>query len=168
MLAEDIGNQLLTRNWRIAVAESATGGLIGHLITQVSGSSQYFWGGIIAYDDVVKIKLLGVREETLIRWGAVSAVVAMEMAAGACRALEVEVAVSVTGIAGPTGATATKPVGLYYIGLATPDERWAWRHCFAGDGSSEFTAGRAANNQAASRAALQHLHDYLRGHSDSR
>ena len=77
------------------------------------------------------------------------------MAAGACRALGVEVAVSVTGIAGPTGATATKPVGLYYLGLATPTERYAWRHL--------FTAGRAANNEAAAHAALQHLLDYLSG-----
>ena len=86
MLVEDIGNQLRAHGWRMAVAESATGGLIGHLMTQVSGSSQYFWGGVIAYDNAVKIKVLGVREETLIRWGAVSAVVALEMAAGACRA----------------------------------------------------------------------------------
>lgn len=155
MLAEDVGNQMLTRGWRMAVAESATGGLIGHLMTQVSGSSQYFWGGIIAYDNAVKMRLLDVREETLIRWGAVSAVVALEMAAGACRALGVDVAVSVTGIAGPTGATATKPVGLYYLGLATSSERYAWRHLFTGD--------RMANNAAAAHAALQHLLDYLRG-----
>jgi PncC family amidohydrolase len=155
MLAGDVGERLLSQNWRMAVAESATGGLIGHLMTQVSGSSQYFWGGVIAYDNAVKMRLLGVREETLIRWGAVSAVVALEMAAGACRALGVEVAVSVTGIAGPTGATATKPVGLYYLGLATPTERYAWRHFFTGD--------RAANNEAAAHAALQHLLDYVRG-----
>ena len=155
MLAEVIGSRLLTRNWHMAVAESATGGLIGHVMTQVSGSSQYFWGGIIAYDNAVKMKLLGVREETLIRWGAVSAVVALEMAAGACRALGVDVAVSVTGIAGPTGATATKPVGLYYLGLATRSERYAWRHLFTGD--------RAANNEAAAHTALQHLLNYLRG-----
>ena len=93
--------------------------------------------------------------ETLIRWGAVSAVVALEMAAGACRVLGVEVAVSVTGIAGPTGATAAKPVGLYYLGLATPTEHWAWRHCFTDD--------RATNNEAAAHAALQHLLNYLRG-----
>ncbi|MBN2392258.1 MAG: CinA family protein [Anaerolineae bacterium] len=155
MIAEDIGYLLKAHGWRIATAESATGGLIGHLLTQVSGSSQYFWGGVIAYDNAVKMRLLGVREETLSRWGAVSAVVALEMATGACRALGVEVAVSVTGIAGPTGATATKPVGLYYLGLATPTERRAWRHVFTGD--------RAANNEAAARAALQHLLDYLRG-----
>ncbi len=153
MLAEHVGEHLMARNWRVAVAESATGGLIGHMLTQVSGSSRYFWGGIIAYDNAVKMRLLGVREETLARWGAVSAAVALEMAAGARRALGVEVAVSVTGIAGPTGATASKPVGLYYLGLATPTERWAWRHLFTGD--------RAANNEFASYAALRHLVEYL-------
>ncbi|HOT92470.1 MAG TPA: CinA family protein [Anaerolineae bacterium] len=153
MLVEEIGCLLLARGWRMAVAESATGGLIGHLITRVSGSSGYFWGGIIAYDNAVKMQLLGVREATLRRWGAVSAPVALEMAAGACRALDVEVAVSVTGIAGPTGATATKPVGLYYLGLATPTERYAWRHLFTGD--------RLANNEAAAHAALRHLAEYL-------
>ncbi len=137
------------------MAESATGGLLGHWLTQVPGSSRYFWGGIIAYDNAVKMQCLGVRGETLARWGAVSAAVALEMAAGVCRALGVEVAVSVTGIAGPTGATATKPVGLYYLGLATPSERWAWRHHFNGD--------RLANNQAAAQAALCHLAAYLRG-----
>ena len=155
MLADAIGEHLLARNWRMAVAESATGGLIGHWLTQVAGSSRYFWGGVIAYDNTVKMRLLGVQEQTLNRWGAVSAVVALEMAAGACCALGVEVAVSVTGIAGPTGATASKPVGLYYLGLATPTERWAWRHLFTGD--------RAANNEAAAHAALQHLLVYLRG-----
>lgn len=153
MITENIGHLLLARGWRMAVAESATGGLIGHMMTQVSGSSQYFWGGVIAYDNAVKMKLLGVQEANLSRWGAVSAVVALEMAAGACRALGVEIAVSVTGIAGPTGATASKPVGLYYLGLATPNERWAWRHLFTGD--------RAANNEAAAHAALRHLVEYL-------
>lgn len=153
MLVEDIGRLLLARGWRMAVAESATGGLIGHLITQVSGSSRYFWGGIIAYDNTVKMQLLEVREATLKRWGAVSAAVALEMAAGACRALGVEIAISVTGIAGPTGATASKPVGLYYLGLATPTERYAWRHLFTGN--------RLANNEAAAYAALRHLAGYL-------
>jgi PncC family amidohydrolase len=152
-MTENIGRLLLARGWRVAVAESATGGLIGHLLTQVSGSSRYFWGGIIAYDNAVKMRLLGVREQTLIRWGAVSAITALEMAAGACRALGVEIAVSVTGIAGPAGATASKPVGLYYLGLATPTERWAWRHLFTGD--------RIANKEAAAYATLRHLADYL-------
>lgn len=152
-LAEEIGTLLIARGWRLAAAESATGGLIGHTITQVSGSSRYFWGGVIAYDNAVKVRLLGVREASLIRWGAVSAPVALEMATGACRALGVEAAVSITGIAGPTGATTVKPVGLYFVGLAVPNETWTWRHLFTGD--------RAANNEAAAQAALAHLVDYL-------
>jgi len=152
--AEIVGELLVARGWRLAVAESATGGLIGHKITRVSGSSRYFWGGVIAYANDVKMKLLGVQETTLIRWGAVSAPVALEMAAGACRAMDVEAAVSITGIAGPTGATAQKPVGLYFVGLAVPDEAWAWRHVFTGN--------RAANNEAAARAVLAHLINYLR------
>ena len=138
----------------MAVAESATGGLIGHTITQVPGSSRYFWGGVIAYANDVKMQLLGVRETSLIRWGAVSAPVALEMASGACRATGVEAAVSITGIAGPSGATAVKPVGLYFVGLAVPGEAWAWRHIFTGD--------RTTNNEVAAQSALMHLIEYLR------
>ncbi|MGC9469694.1 MAG: CinA family protein [Anaerolineae bacterium] len=148
-----LARKLQARQWRLGVAESATGGLLGHQITSVSGSSRYFWGGVIAYADDVKVGVLGVREESLKRWGAVSAPVALEMAQGVCRALGVEVAVSITGIAGPTGATATKPLGLYYIGLAVPGDAWSWRHHFEGD--------RQGNNERAANAALQHLLDYL-------
>jgi len=153
MLAKQVGALLVTRGWRLAVAESATGGLVGHWITQVSGSSRYFWGGIIAYADEVKMNLLGVREESLIRWGAVSPQVALEMAYGACHSVGVDVSVSITGIAGPTGATATKPVGLYYVGLACAGDWWAWRHVLHGD--------RQANNEAIAQLALEHLRDYL-------
>lgn len=153
--ADIVGELLVSRGWRMAVAESATGGLIGYRITQVSGSSRYFWGGVIAYANDVKMHLLGVQESTLIRWGAVSAKVALEMATGACRATGAETAVSITGIAGPMGATAVKPVGLYFVGLAVPGEAWTWRHVFTGD--------RAANNEAAAHAALAHLIDYLKG-----
>jgi len=155
MLVHDIARLLTDRHWHLSVAESATGGLLSHWITAVSGSSAYFEGGIITYSDDVKHRLLGVREETLTLWGAVSARVAMEMAQGACQATGTEVALSITGIAGPTGATAFKPVGLYYIGLAAPNEAWAWRHYFDGD--------RAENNERCATAALQHLSAYLRG-----
>lgn len=153
MLANVIGQQLLARQWRLAVAESATGGLLGHWITEVSGSSGYFWGGVIAYSDDVKRRLLGVREESLTQWGAVSAQVALEMARGVCQATGVEAALSVTGIAGPSGATVYKPVGLYYIGLAAPGEAWCWRHHFDGT--------RATNNERCAAAALKHLSAYL-------
>jgi PncC family amidohydrolase len=154
MLVKQISKKLRDRQWRLSVAESATGGLLGHLITQVPGSSDYFWGGVIAYANDVKREVLGVSEETLERWGAVSARAALEMAQGTCRVTGAEVGISITGIAGPTGATAYKPIGLYYIGLAVPSESWCWRHHFDGN--------RRENNEAAAEAALEHLLSYLR------
>lgn len=151
--AYDMAPLLKALGWRVAVAESCTGGLLGHEITQVSGSSAYFLGGIIAYADEIKVALLGVSEASLMRWGAVSAQVALEMAAGARRRTGAEVGLSITGIAGPTGGTVEKPVGLTYIGLAAPRERRAWRHVWKGD--------RVANKQASARAALTHLLHYL-------
>lgn len=153
MLAERIGDLLIARGWRMAVAESATGGLVGHLITQISGSSHYFLGGVIAYADDVKQHLLGVREETLIAWGAVSPQVALQMASGVRDLIGTEVGLSITGIAGPTGATATKPVGLYYVALAFPNECWTWRYVLKWD--------RQTNNSAIANAALVHLVDYM-------
>lgn len=153
MLAEQVGAALLARHWRLAVAESATGGLVGHWITAVPGSSAYFWGGVIAYANAVKQNVLGVRAETLARWGAVSPQTALEMAVGVCRVVGVELGVSITGIAGPTGATPGKPVGLYYLGLAAPGDRRVWRYLLPGD--------RVANNAAIARAALAHVRAYL-------
>jgi PncC family amidohydrolase len=155
MLIERISKHLLNRGWHLAVAESATGGLMGHQITRIPGCSRYFLGGVIAYANHVKETALNVQSESLKRWGAVSAQVAMEMAAGACRLTGAEVTLSTSGIAGPTGATAEKPIGLYYIGLATPDERWCWRHVFEGD--------RLDNNERAAHAAFEHLLIILSG-----
>lgn len=155
MLIEQLSEHLLERGWHLAVAESATGGLIGHMITQVPGSSRYFLGGVIAYANEVKETALHVRNESLRRWGAVSAQVAMEMATGARQLTGAEVALSTSGIAGPTGATPAKPIGLYYIGLATPDERWCWRHVFGED--------RLDNNERAARTAFEHLLLILKG-----
>lgn len=149
MLAKHLGHLLNVRNWRIAVAESATGGLVGHQISSVSGSSRYFWGGVIAYANETKRGLLGVQEATLRQWGAVSPQVAAQMARGACQSLGVDVGVSLTGIAGPTGATEFKPVGLYYIGVALPADVWVWRHLEHAD--------RQSNNEAMAYAALQHV-----------
>ncbi len=153
MTVKQVATQLLTRHWRLAVAESATGGLLGYQITSQPGSSAFFWGGVIAYADDIKVRLLGVQEESLARWGAVSAPVALEMAEGTCQATGTEVALSITGIAGPTGATAYKPLGLYYIGLAVPNESWCWRH--------HFTGNRQENNSQAVQAALMHLLTYI-------
>ncbi len=152
-IAERAGQLLKSRGWRAGVAESSTGGLLGHLITSVPGSSAYFWGGVIAYDNAVKAGLLEVRDASLIRWGAVSHQVALEMAEGARRALGVEVGISITGIAGPGGGSPQKPVGLFFIGLAFPGERRSWRHL--------WTSDREENNQVAAETALHHLVRYL-------
>ncbi|HLI52251.1 MAG TPA: nicotinamide-nucleotide amidohydrolase family protein, partial [Thermomicrobiaceae bacterium] len=99
----------------IATAESCTGGLIAHRITTVSGSSAYFVGGVVSYSNALKQKLLGVTEETLRTAGAVSRECALQMAGGVRRLTGATVGISSTGIAGPGGATPTKPVGLVYI-----------------------------------------------------
>ncbi len=150
-----VGERLRARGLTLAVAESSTGGLIAKRLTDVSGSSAYVIGGVIAYADAVKERLLGVEAETLRAHGAVSAPVAQQMAEGARTLLETDLAISVTGIAGPTGATATKPVGLHFVGLSAADGSWTRRHVFAGD--------RSANRAAAADAALRLLLDYLDG-----
>lgn len=120
-LANELGTMLRERGWTCATAESCTGGLIGHLITSIAGSSDYFLGGVIAYSNDAKIHHLSVSPETLDIVGAVSPETAAQMAAGARRALTADLGISSTGIAGPGGATDRKPVGLIYIGASTPD-----------------------------------------------
>ena len=119
-LSEELGRQLRRRGWNCATAESCTGGLIGSWITSHAGSSDYFMGGIIAYSNAAKTSLLNVSQQTLDKAGAVSAECAISMARGAQRALDAELGISSTGIAGPGGATARKPVGLIYVAVATP------------------------------------------------
>jgi nicotinamide-nucleotide amidase len=119
-LASIVGKLLQSANQTLSVAESCTGGGLGQMVTTASGSSSYFHGGIISYDNQVKISLLGVRAEDLAAWGAVSAVVAEQMAIGVRSQLRTTWGLSITGVAGPGGGTATKPVGLVYIGLAGP------------------------------------------------
>ena len=120
-LASVVGNLLKTAQQTVSVAESCTGGGLGSLFTEVSGSSAYFWGGVISYDNQIKIKLLGVNPEDLAQQGAVSAEVAKQMAAGVRDRLSTDWGLSITGIAGPEGGTDAKPVGLVYIGIAAPD-----------------------------------------------
>ncbi len=150
-----IGELLQRRAWRLAVAESCTGGLLGHLITEIPGSSAYFLGGVLAYADAMKQALLGVRAESLQRWGAVSAQVALEMAEGVRRVSGAELGVSITGIAGPGGSTAVKPTGLTYIALAAPGERRVWRQVWLG--------ARSPNKLASAQAALHYVVAYLSG-----
>jgi len=117
-LAEQTGNALRARGWTICTAESCTGGLIAAWLTEIAGSSDYVLGGVVAYANAIKQALLGVDEDTLHLHGAVSSETAAEMAIGARRRFGADLAVSVTGIAGPGGGSPDKPVGLTYIGLA--------------------------------------------------
>ena len=153
-----IGPLLLERGLKLAVAESCTGGLIGYRITSVPGSSDYFLGGIIAYANEVKTRLLGVSINTLDVSGAVSRETVLEMVSGVRRALAADVAVSVSGIAGPAGGTPSKPVGTVWVGLAA--QQGAWARLF------HFPGNRSYNQAAAAEAALALLLDYLQGHRD--
>ncbi|HEX5467363.1 MAG TPA: CinA family protein [Candidatus Limnocylindrales bacterium] len=130
----------------VGTAESCTAGLIGHLLTETPGASAVFRGGIISYSDAVKGSLLAVPADVLAAHGAVSAQVAVAMARGARRALEVDLALAVTGIAGPDGGTARKPVGLTYVAVADAAGEVVRRHQWAGD--------RSANKVASAGAAL--------------
>jgi PncC family amidohydrolase len=153
--AETVGQLLRARGQTVATAESCTGGLIGDALTDIPGSSDYFLGGIIAYADSVKQGVLGVRPGTLSVLGAVSEETAMQMARGARRMLGADYALAVTGIAGPSGGTRHKPVGLVYIALIGPDIERCERHVWPG--------GRLANKQASARRALQMLIEHLGG-----
>ena len=120
-LASVVGQLLLAKQQTLAVAESCTGGILGKLLTDIPGSSAYFKGGVIAYANEVKVKMLGITAESIEASGAVSSVVAEQMAIGIRDRLDTDWGIGVTGVAGPGGGTAEKPVGLVYIGLARPD-----------------------------------------------
>jgi nicotinamide-nucleotide amidase len=122
-LASVAGKLLQERGQTLAVAESCTGGWLGQTLTEVSGSSSYFLGGVISYSNEVKVDLLNVDRQTLEQCGAVSAIVAKQMAIGVKSKLKSDWGISITGIAGPTGGTDTKPVGLVYIGIADPQSK---------------------------------------------
>lgn len=132
-LEEILGAILLEKGWRIATAESCTGGSIGARLTDVPGSSAWFQGGVVAYDNAIKTGVLGVSDATLAEHGAVSEPVGREMAEGARRALKADVAVAVTGIAGPTGGTAEKPVGTVVIAVTSPGGTRVRTHRLGGD-----------------------------------
>lgn len=155
-----IGSLLRERGQTLGVAESCTGGLIAHRLTNVAGSSEYFLGGIIAYSNSVKIKLLDVSPQTIEEHGAVSEQTVLEMARGARQVLGADIALSISGIAGPGGGSANKPVGTVWVGLATPDGERARRFHFDGD--------REQNKAAFAEAALNVLLEYLQSKTDSR
>lgn len=151
----EIGALLQHYHLTLAVAESATGGLIAARIVDVPGSSAYFKGGVVAYDNGIKESVLRVRSEVLARYGAVSEQTAREMAEGVRQLMRADVAVSDTGIAGPAGGTPTKPVGLFYIGLAFAQGTRVQEYFFSGTRAD-------IRHQAAERALIM-LRDYLRG-----
>jgi nicotinamide-nucleotide amidase len=152
-LEREIGDLLRRRGLTLGVVESASGGLISHLITSVPGSSDYFKGSVTAYSNDIKTGLIGVSAGTLKKYGAVSPQVAEAMASGGRKVLAVDVCLSDTGIAGPGGAAPGKPVGLFYIGLAHKDGVSSRRLDLRGD--------RAQNKLDATRAALTWLREYL-------
>ncbi len=152
-LEERVGELLVRLGLTISLAESCTGGLIGHRLTNVPGSSRYFMGGVVAYDNGVKERILGVRRETLAEHGAVSAETAQEMAQRARRLFNTDLALSVTGIAGPSGATPEKPIGLTHVHLSARDAEWGERHIWQGN--------REENKARSAEAALDLLRRYL-------
>lgn len=157
LLEKEVGKHLVEQNLTLALAESCTGGLIGHRITDVPGSSEYFMGGVVAYAYDAKERILGVRHDTLYDHGAVSEQTALEMARGVRRLLMTDVGLAVTGIAGPGGGTPEKPVGLVYVALSTRDfercERYVWPY------------DRVGNKAATADAALTLLLEYLKRQS---
>jgi nicotinamide-nucleotide amidase len=132
-LEEIVGELLRKKGWTLALAESCTGGYLGHRITRVAGSSAYFKSSIVSYSNESKIRFLGVKQATLERHGAVSRETALEMAEGALRETEADVALSVTGIAGPSGGNAEKPVGTVWMGISRRGQSDARHFHFHGD-----------------------------------
>jgi PncC family amidohydrolase len=152
-LEYQIGDLLRQRGWKLALAESCTGGLVGHRVTNVPGSTEYYLGSVTAYAYEAKERLLGVRRSTLETFGAVSEETVLEMARGIRQALNADIGISISGIAGPGGGMPNKPVGLVWIGMSTPTGEWAWPYQWHGD--------RIENKVFSAEAALQRLMDYL-------
>ena len=152
-LEQEVGSLLRQKGLTLGVVESATGGLISHLITNVPGSSDYYKGSVTAYSDEVKVKIIGVKEDTINKYGAVSYQAAEEMAQGGRKILASDICLADTGIAGPGGATLEKPVGLFYIGLSHKAGTCSQKHNFQGN--------REQNKRNTAEAALGLLKEYL-------
>ena len=155
MLEEILREIMHARGLTLATAESCTGGLVSDRITNISGSSEYFPGGIVAYSYEAKTSLLGVSWDTLNAHGAVSEETVLEMARGTRKLFDADIGISVSGIAGPTGGLPEKPVGTTWFGLSTNTGEWARHFIWDGD--------RVQNKHASSEAALQFVIDYLEG-----
>ncbi len=158
MLEEVIGKILKERGLTLAVAESCTGGLISDMLTNISGSSDYFERGIVSYSNAAKVEILKVNEDMIVENGAVSIEVARQMAEGVKSISGTDLGLSTTGIMGPTGATSDKPIGLVYIGIC--DDKVCTAKEF------QFGDDRLLNKQRASQAALDMLRRHLLGISD--
>lgn len=152
-LVQEVGDLLRRGGLTLGVVESASGGLLSHLITGVPGCSDYYKGSITSYSNEIKTGVVGVKEDTITRCGVVSEQVAREMAQGGRRVLAVDICLADTGIAGPGGATPGKAVGLFYIGLADKAGVYSRKHDFPGD--------REQNKLEAAGAALDWLKEYL-------
>ncbi len=153
-LEEVIGKILTEKKLKLAVAESCTGGLICHRITNIPGSSNYFERGVVSYSNESKVEILGVNIETIKKYGAVSEQTAIEMAKGIRKISGADIGISTTGIMGPTGATETKPIGLVYIGYSDDEREFAQQFNFADN--------RIRNKERTSQAALQILWKVLK------
>ncbi len=157
-LETKVGKLLLEKNLTISCAESCTGGLVMDRLTNIAGSSTYFLGGAVAYSNQIKHSVLGIQENTLNVFGAVSEQVAAAMARGARAVFGTDIAVGVTGIAGPGGGTEEKPVGLTYIAINTPKMSMVQRF--------EWQEDRIANKKSSAEAALKMVLDYLENQHD--
>lgn len=150
-----LGDLLISKSLTISVAESCTGGLIGHIITSTPGSSAYFLGGVISYSNSAKCDILGVAENTIIDYGGVSAQAAKEMAGGVRERFKSDLGFSVTGIAGPEGGSSEKPVGTVYMGFANKDLLLSEKYLFQGT--------REEIKQKTAETALENIKRYLNG-----
>jgi nicotinamide-nucleotide amidase len=156
-----VAGLLKRRRLTLAVAESCTGGLVSHRITDIPGSSAYYQGAVVSYSNEIKEHVLHVRGDTLERYGAVSEQAAREMARGVREVLQSDIGLAVTGIAGPDGGTPEKPVGLVYLALAAPDGVWVERHVWQGDRGGRLD--RWENKARSAEALLDLLRRYLEG-----
>lgn len=154
MCSEEIGMELREAGFMIACAESCTGGLLTSMLTDIPGSSAYLMGSVVSYSNDVKSRVLGVSEETLSRYGAVSEETARAMAEGVRRLMQTDIGVGITGIAGPDGGSEEKPVGLVYIAIADQTHTIVEKNNFSGT--------RLENKQAAVEKALHMIHDMIR------
>ena len=150
---DKISSLIKLNNFRIATAESCTGGLIAHTLTNISGSSDYFDRGVVSYSNKAKIELLKVPKDIIDKYGAVSREVAEAMAMGIRQTSNVDIGISSTGIAGPTGGTKDKPVGLVYIGLSTKEKTIAKKF--------QLSGSRIENKNSTCNSALKMLLEYL-------